>query len=708
MKKSSLIFISSIVLFILINIAIAEAGCVTINVVYNDGCARSNADIKTIVAPSPPKERYVCTTGEDGTCTRCDYLEPGDYQIQAWYSASQFGFDIYLDVDENGDGSQTITDLSNYPNGTETCGDTECDGYQYCVGNPKYIECDSWDTECDTKKCCQCDGGSQANPTENYDIQNEDCGFCEECSALDICSYAIGTDPKEECPEDSCKYGYCDGSGACDMKPSTTDCGTCALCDGSGNCNVYDETQDEDCNPFDLPEISTCTWNPDNNPFTWDYHAAVESVCQALETCSQPTYSDYTHTCDMTQCGAECDATNPCADTNCDYLDGCVGDNYHDYYDVPNDCLADCTCENNACGSPTIYPNDPRCTECQTDDDCNVLDNDYCVGDLIRHDEGRCVDYSCQVETTTTYDCNNDNTDYCDGTEIKHDDYTCNNAACILDQTTILQDCDDTLYCNGQETCFNAACQVGIEIDCSDDLFCTVNEYCDENLDQCVHDDRDCSGNDITGIAMCTNDPDANPFTWDYRQAFTSVCDEINDVCTSGDQTINHTCDVTQCGAECETNEDCETEVCLDDCTCLIQENFTLTPNPEVYASLPVIADIMNQDAYNGRTAFIRVGPYRVLLGWCTIRGGTCSYTFNAPKYTYSPFTQMYYAYVDMNADWRLNSNEIIGEKDLTVLCKAGGQPCGVGETCCAGYYCSRGFCRFSGGGSGGGWAFRR
>jgi len=174
-------------------------GCVTITVVYNDDCPRSNADILTTDAPNPPYERYVCgPTNETGQCEKCDYLEPGDYLIQAWYGPSEFGPVTYLYVDENGDGSATIRDsYHSYPNGTESCGDSECDGFQYCivpeVGNP-FIECDSWDTECDTKKCCQCTGGTEANPTEDYDeTQDGDCEPGYECSELDTCSLSHDT-----------------------------------------------------------------------------------------------------------------------------------------------------------------------------------------------------------------------------------------------------------------------------------------------------------------------------------------------------------------------------------------------------------------------------------------------------------------------------------------------------------------------------------
>jgi mannan endo-1,4-beta-mannosidase len=206
--------------------------------------------------------------------------------------------------------------------------------------------------------------------------------------------------------------------------------------------------------------------------------------------------------------------------------------------------------ENAVCSVISVhadYMNDLS-NSCNNDNDCNYLDNNYCNADLIKHDGGRCISNKCQVETTTIQDCNLNDNNYCDGTEIKYDDYTCSAASCILDSTITLQDCDDNLYCNGQETCSAATCQAGTPIDCS--------------------------GNDLSSIQTCTNDPDLNPFTYDYFGGFTSACDEISDSCTAGSVDVTHTCDITQCSAECEVDADCDDSdpltngTCLGNCTC--------------------------------------------------------------------------------------------------------------------------------------------
>lgn len=65
---------------------------------------------------------------------------------------------------------------------------------------------------------------------------NADCSFCEKC-ADHYCEYqSYSKDLKDECLTDECKYGYCDGSGACAMKPAETSCGSGKECDGNGDC----------------------------------------------------------------------------------------------------------------------------------------------------------------------------------------------------------------------------------------------------------------------------------------------------------------------------------------------------------------------------------------------------------------------------------------------------------------------------------------
>jgi len=297
-----------------------------------------------------------------------------------------------------------------------------------------------------------------------------------------------------------------------------SDCSDGLYCNGIETCvnNTCVAGTSVNCSQYDISGIATCTNDPDNNPFTWDYRNAFTSQCnEDTDSCTIGN-SEINHTCDVTHCQAQCDATHLCANTICSTQSGCQGNDYYTYNDVANSCTEGCTCTENACGTPTISYNDSRCTECQTNEKCASLNRDYCDGTVIKHDTGIC--------NLTTYKCET--------------------------QTTTIQNCNDGLVCNGVETCNNAQCVAGTPVDCSN--------------------------NNLLAIATCANDPDNNPFTWDYRNAFTSVCQESTGTCTTGDSTINHTCDITQCQAQCVTNSDCSLGQICTNCTCV-----TPQPTPE-------------------------------------------------------------------------------------------------------------------------------
>ncbi len=427
----------------------------------------------------------------------------------------------------------------------------------------------------------------------------EECNDGLYCNGGETCAdvaCVAGTTP--DCDDEvSCTADLCnEDTDSCDHTPNDSLCDDGLYCNGLETCDVVNDCQSGtpvDCSANDISGITSCTNDPDLNSFTWDYRASFTSQCIEPGTCTTGDET-ITHACDFALCGAQCDETNACVVTDCDYLDGCVGYDYHEYDDVANACLGDCSCEQNSCVEPTITQNDPRCVNCTVDDDCNDLDSNYCEGDLVKHNEGRCVDFNCTTETTTLQDCNNLNNDYCSGTEIKHDDYTCSAAACVLNSTTTIEECNDGLYCNGQEACSNAACVAGTPPNCGDGITCTVDscdednnecdntpdnslcsddltcngaEYCDASLDCQSGTPIVCSPYDLPEISTCTNSPDNNQFTWDMRQLFVSQCVEPG-TCTTGFETIMHICDFALCGAQCDETNACAATDCdyLDGC----------------------------------------------------------------------------------------------------------------------------------------------
>ncbi len=311
-------------------------------------------------------------------------------------------------------------------------------------------------------------------------------------------------------------------------------CNGAETCEGTLGCQPGTQI---DCSYYNIGEIATCNYC-DSNSLTWDYRAEFISTCdEETDSCIEGDET-VTHDCSVDNCDAECDATNPCLDTKCDYLDGCVGNDYYDYDDVFNDCLSDCTCEQNCCSDYDISYNDPRCIECTTDEECDYLDEDYCFGDILKHKKGICVDYECVNETTTTQNCDDLDEDYCEGTWIKNKDYTCEEAKCILSSDSEVMNCDNGLFCDGQETCTDAACVGGTAPVIDDGVSCT-DDSCDEvnNIVVNAPNNGNCDdGAWCNGLETCDAQLDClvgtAPCTYYIDECTNVGCDEVNDVCT--------------------------------------------------------------------------------------------------------------------------------------------------------------------------------
>ena len=125
-----------------------------------------------------------------------------------------------------------------------------------------------------------------------------------------------------------------------------------------------------------------------------DFFAGFISECnECTDECTTGTV-ELTHTCSIELCDAVCEEDSDCPDTTCE--DECVGNDYYDYDNVVNTCQGDCTCTDNSCGDPIITYDAPACTACQTNEDCDDLDEDYCEGTAIMHDEGICMNFECK------------------------------------------------------------------------------------------------------------------------------------------------------------------------------------------------------------------------------------------------------------------------------------------------------------------------
>jgi cysteine-rich repeat protein len=237
--------------------------------------------------------------------------------------------------------------------------------------------------------------------------------------------------------------------------------------------------------------------------------------------------------------------------------------------------------------------------ECETNEDCNYLDYDCADGIcnaqnqceqqfkldtyVCRSSAGECdleekctgQSADCPIDAKSTDICRNvagdcDVAEYCDGqndycpadsflsdtTECRASGGVCDlaefctglSADCPFDLKSTAECRPATDVCDVAENCdgINDVCppdaKAPFSTPCDDGLWCSETDHCD-GKGTCVQlTPRDCSNYDLPGIATCDNDPDINPFTWDYREAFTSQCNADLNICTEGDCAITHTC----------------------------------------------------------------------------------------------------------------------------------------------------------------------
>ena len=111
----------------------------------------------------------------------------------------------------------------------------------------------------------------------------------------------------------------------------------------------------------------------------------------------------------------------------------------------------------------------------------------------------------------------------------------------VLPECTTSTDCNDNLFCNGEEICVGGVCQTGTEPCLDDGFFCNGEESCDEENDFCLSSGNPCAAN--------------------------LTCDEENDVCVGCVQDADCDDQLFCNGDETCVGEVCQpgTDPCLDD-----------------------------------------------------------------------------------------------------------------------------------------------
>jgi hypothetical protein len=452
-------------------------------------------------------------------------------------------------------------------------------------GNTPDSKSFTWDYALGFTSTCVPATGACTNSSYNY---THTCDVAR-CGAE--CQNNSGCAPK-------CSDGVYFSAGSCD----TT--GTCACSYTTENCNSHDNWY----NTTETRWVDTDQCNQKEQKFQQykDYSCSVSVGCNFTvtntnwldtgntrakpngTTCDDGLFCTTGDQCMAGQCTAsprDCSLTNECAIGFCDEradicnytykqtgtlcgsardctADRCVGSFAEFFTDDGHDiCDGNGNCTVYTCNQTARYCSDNDAQdgvdslECGAGCDQNSDCGNKCVGDTYYFGGACDLASSCACSYNST-NCNLQdgwynttekrwtNTSICGEKEQVYQnyrDYTCGEGGCAFNVTN--HQWIDTGNAKNKE--------YGTQ--CDDGLFCTTGDICIEG--SCTGAQKDCSAFNQNNISTCTNNPDANPFTFDYRPGFVSICDETTDKCTESNNTITHTCDICNCGADCETDQ---------------------------------------------------------------------------------------------------------------------------------------------------------
>jgi hypothetical protein len=234
------------------------------------------------------------------------------------------------------------------------------------------------------------------------------------------------------------------------------------------------------CNGFERCILGSCTAG---EPIECD-----DGVDCTIDACQEPTGA-----CLYTPVDSACDDAAACnGSETCDVSVGCVAG-------APWDCTDGIDCTDDVCVEPEPPGTTPSCDYTPR--------HDRCQNDVFCDGEEQCVlELGCQPGDVP--DCD-------DAVPCTHDSCDSGLDACAHAPDDTL--CDDTLWCNGPETCdaeppgdISPGCRPGTAPDCSDGIGCTV-DTCDEATDSCrsTADPSSCPEPPVCNAPVC--DPTAVP-----------------------------------------------------------------------------------------------------------------------------------------------------------------------------------------------------
>jgi hypothetical protein len=327
----------------------------------------------------------------------------------------------------------------------------------------------------------------------------EETGECVHTPDDDLCSAAETCDVENGCVakvcqgDSDCDDGlWCNGAETCSQEKCTP--GTVVSCDDDIDCTV-DACDEESDACQNVPDDDACPAGQVCDA----QQGCVGGPCSTDGDCDDGLYCNGTETCQAGSCipgsSVTCDDSVYCTDDSCDE----TGD----------------ACE--------FVPNNANCD-----------DSVYCNGEETCDAETGCLDGTA-VDCDDLVDCTAD---------------SCNETDDQCDHLPDNAQCDDGLYCNGEELCdVHSGCVDGAAVDCDDLVGCTA-DTCNETDDQCGHlpDDAQCDdGLYCNGVEYCDAVDDCQagtaPDCTDTVDCTRDVCNETDDVCENiADDTL---CDDT-------------------------------------------------------------------------------------------------------------------------------------------------------------------
>lgn len=454
-----------------------------------------------------------------------------------------------LDLDEFGPSGQNarLIDACSYPSTVPNSDPSDCVLYRQCTTSS---QCND-DNACTIDTCqgtfcvhtpdvgASCDDGDICTITTTCDSQ----GFCTDgvaapcddgdpctidtCALPAGCSYAPapnGTlcDDGAYCTTgDTCTFGVCGGSPrSCgDGIPCTADsCNeTTDQCVHAPNSAICDNGQYCDGNEVCNPSIGCQPGTP--------------VVCSDGFACTLDSCNEITDECDHAPDNALCTDHQFCNGVEtCDVLAGCLAG-------TPVNCNDGISCTVDACDEVV-----DQCTHSADHPSCN--NGLFCDGAEVCNPAAGC-------QAGPPIDCG-------DGVGCTMD--SCDEA---IDQCVHAPNsaaCDNGAFCDGAETCHAVNdCQPGTPPACSDGISCTADD-CDEDLDECVHAPNDAVCNDSL---YCNGTETCNPSTGCVTGAVVDCNDGVSctvDACNEASDSCDHTPNPAVClnSLFCDGTETCD------------------------------------------------------------------------------------------------------------------------------------------------------